>query len=171
VDPARVRVIRNGIDTVQYTPDHGTDVLEKYGVTPGRPMVLFVGRITRQKGVPVLLRAAAQLDPAAQLVLCAGQPDTEALAAEVTALVDGLREQRSGVVWLTGMLPKREVIQLLTHATVFACPSRWASSTWRRWPAAPRWPRPGSAASPRWWPTARPVCWCRRTTRRRWPRR
>jgi starch synthase len=123
VDPARVRVIRNGIDTVQYTPDHGTGVLEKYGVTPGRPMVLFVGRITRQKGVPVLLRAAAQLDPAAQLVLCAGQPDTEALAAEVAALVDGLREQRSGVVWLTGMLPKREVIQLLTHATVFACPS------------------------------------------------
>jgi alpha-maltose-1-phosphate synthase len=123
VDPARVRVIRNGIDTVQYAPDHGTGVLEKYGVTPGRPMVLFVGRITRQKGVPVLLRAAAQLDPAAQLVLCAGQPDTEDLAAEVTALVSDLRGQRSGVVWLTGMLPKHEVIQLLTHATVFACPS------------------------------------------------
>ena len=123
VDPARVRVIRNGIDTDQYAPDHGTDVLEKYGVTPGRPMVLFVGRITRQKGVPVLLRAAARLDPAAQLVLCAGQPDTGDLAAEVTALVSDLRKQRSGVVWLTGMLPKREVIQLLTHATVFACPS------------------------------------------------
>jgi starch synthase len=123
VDPARVRVIRNGIDTVQYSPDHGTDVLEKHGVTPGRPMVLFVGRITRQKGVPVLLRAAAQLDPAAQLVLCAGQPDTAELEAEVTALVDGLRARRSGVVWITGMLPKPEVIQLLTHATVFACPS------------------------------------------------
>jgi alpha-maltose-1-phosphate synthase len=123
VDQARVHVIRNGIDTRQYAPDHGTDVLEKYGVEPGRPMVLFVGRITRQKGVPVLLRAAAQLDPAAQLVLCAGQPDTSELAAEVTALVDGLREQRSGVVWLTGMLPRREVIQLLTHATAFACPS------------------------------------------------
>jgi starch synthase len=123
VDPARVRVIRNGIDTVQYAPDHGTGVLEKYGVTPGRPMVVFVGRITRQKGVPVLLRAASQLDPSAQLVLCAGQPDTGELAAEVTALVSELREQRSGVVWVTGMLPKPEVIQLLTHATAFACPS------------------------------------------------
>ena len=116
VDPARVRVIRNGIDTVQYSPDHGTDVLEKYGVTPGRPMVLFVGRITRQKGVPVLLRAAAQLDPAAQLVLCAGQPDTEALAAELDAA-------RGNVIWVREMLPRREVIQILTHSTVFVCPS------------------------------------------------
>ena len=138
-------------------------------------MVLFVGRITRQKGVPVLLRAAAQLDPAAQLVLCAGQPDTEALAAEVTALVDDLREQRSGVIWLTGMLPKREVIQLLTHATVFVCPSLYEPLGHRQ-PGGDglrhaRWSRPGSAASPRWWPTARPGCWCRRTIRRRWPRR
>jgi alpha-maltose-1-phosphate synthase len=119
----RVRVIRNGIDTTEYAPDPGTDVLARYGVDPGRPIVLFVGRITRQKGLPVLLRAAAQLDPAAQLVLCAGQPDTEELAAEVTELVTGLHAARSGVIWLAGMLPKREVIQLLTHATVFACPS------------------------------------------------
>ena len=123
VQADRVRVIRNGIDTTEYAPDLGTDVLERYGVDPGRPIVLFVGRITRQKGLPVLLRAAAQLDPAAQLVLCAGQPDTEELAAEVTELVTGLHAARSGVIWLTGMLPKREVIQLLTHATVFACPS------------------------------------------------
>jgi starch synthase len=82
-----------------------------------------VGRITRQKGVPVLLRAAAALDPAAQLVLCAGQPDTPELAAEVEALVAGLRSARSGVIWIPEMLPKRAVIQLLTHATVFACPS------------------------------------------------
>jgi alpha-maltose-1-phosphate synthase len=123
VDPDRVAVIRNGIDTREYAPDPGTDVLARYGVDPGRPYVVFVGRITRQKGVPVLLRAAAQLDPAAQLVLCAGQPDTEELAAEVTALVGELREQRSGVVWITGMLPRPEIIQLLTHATVFACPS------------------------------------------------
>jgi starch synthase len=92
-------------------------------VDPDRPLVVFVGRITRQKGLPVLLRAAAQLDPATQLMICAGQPDTEELAAEVTALVTGLRETRSGVIWLTGMLPRPEVIQLLTHATVFVCPS------------------------------------------------
>ena len=83
----------------------------------------FVGRITRQKGVPVLLKAAQQLDPAAQLVLCAGQPDTAELAEEVTGLVAGLKAERSGVIWLPEMLPQREVIQLLTHATVFACPS------------------------------------------------
>jgi starch synthase len=119
----RVRVIRNGIDTSEYAPDPGTDVLERYGVDPGRPCVVFVGRITRQKGLPVLLMAAQLVDPAAQLVLCAGQPDTAELAAEVTSLVAGLRDTRSGVVWLPEMLPKREVIQLLTHATVFACPS------------------------------------------------
>jgi len=85
--------------------------------------VIFVGRITRQKGVPVLLRAASALVPEAQLVLCAGQPDTPELAAEVTELVGGLRASRSGVVWIPEMLPKHEVIQLLTHAAVFACPS------------------------------------------------
>jgi alpha-maltose-1-phosphate synthase len=123
ISPDRVRVIRNGIDTSEYAPDPGTDVLERYGVDPGRPCVVFVGRITRQKGLPVLLMAAQLIDPAAQLVLCAGQPDTAELAAEVTSLVAGLRDTRSGVVWLPEMLPKREVIQLLTHATVFACPS------------------------------------------------
>jgi starch synthase len=119
----RVRVIRNGIDTIEYAPDPGTDVLQRYGVDPGRPLVVFVGRITRQKGLPVLLRAAARLDAETQLVLCAGQPDTAELAAEVTALVQDLRDTRSGVIWLSGMLPKREVIQLLTHATAFVCPS------------------------------------------------
>ena len=119
----RVRVIRNGIDTRQYAPDPGTDVLERYGVDPGRPLVVFVGRVTRQKGLPVLLRAAAKLDPETQLLLCAGQPDTAELAAEVTALVQDLRDTRSGVIWLSGMLPRPEVIQLLTHATAFVCPS------------------------------------------------
>ncbi len=123
IPPDRVRVIRNGIDTSEYSPDPATDVLAKHGVDPGRASVVFVGRITRQKGLPVLLRAAKQLDPAAQLVLCAGQPDTPELAAEVAALVKGLQAARTGVVWLPEMLPKREVIQLLTHATVFACPS------------------------------------------------
>jgi alpha-maltose-1-phosphate synthase len=119
----RVRVIRNGIDTSEYSPDPATDVLARHGVDPARPSVVFVGRITRQKGVPVLLKAGQQLDPAAQLVLCAGQPDTAELAAEVTGLVAALRAERSGVVWLPETLPQREIIQLLSHATVFACPS------------------------------------------------
>ncbi|HYS33669.1 MAG TPA: glycogen synthase, partial [Streptosporangiaceae bacterium] len=119
----RVHVIRNGIDTDEYAPDGGTDVLDRHGIDPGRPTVAYVGRITRQKGLPVLLRAAELLDPDVQLVLCAGQADTEELGAEVTRLVGHLRASRSAVIWLNGMLPKREVIQILSHATVFACPS------------------------------------------------
>lgn len=119
----RVHVIRNGIDTSEYAPDPDTDVLVRYGVDPGRPCVIFVGRITRQKGLPVLLQAAALLDPSAQLVLCAGQPDTAELATEVAELVTALRSARTGVIWLPEMLAKPEVIQLLSHATVFACPS------------------------------------------------
>jgi starch synthase len=98
-------------------------VLERHGVDPRRPYVIFVGRITRQKGLPVLLRAASGLIPEAQLVICAGQADTPEQLAEVTELVDGLRATRSGVLWIPEMLPKREVIQLLSHATMFACPS------------------------------------------------
>jgi alpha-maltose-1-phosphate synthase len=123
ISPERIRVIRNGIDTAEYAPDPGTDVLERYGVDPSRPYVIFVGRITRQKGVPVLLRAASALVPEAQLVLLAGQADTPELLAEVTELVDGLKASRSGVLWIPEMLPKHEVIQLLSHATVFAIPS------------------------------------------------
>jgi alpha-maltose-1-phosphate synthase len=123
IAPERVRVIRNGIDTVEYAPDKATDVLRKHGVDPARPYVIFVGRITRQKGVPVLLRAAARLDPSAQLVLCAGAADTPELAEEVSTLVAGLQESRSGVRWIPEMLPKAEVIQLLTHALAFVCPS------------------------------------------------
>ena len=123
IHPERTRVIRNGIDTSEYAPDPDTGVLIKHGVDPARPYVIFVGRITRQKGLPVLLRAAASLDPSAQLVLCAGAPDTPELLAEVTTLVDGLRTVRSGVVWIPEMLPKPEIIQLLTHAVAFACPS------------------------------------------------
>ena len=123
VDPARIHVIYNGIDADQYSPDAATDVIQRYGVDTSRPSVVFVGRITRQKGVPVLLRAAAHLDPDVQLVLCAGAPDTPELGAEVAGLVEELRRTRSGVIWLEGMLSKREVIQLLSHATLFACPS------------------------------------------------
>jgi starch synthase len=123
IDPARVSVIYNGIDAEEYTPDRGTDVLEKYGVDPDRPSVVFVGRITRQKGVPYLVDAALRFDDAAQLVLCAGAPDTPEIAAEVSSKVDRLKAERGNVIWLDQMLPKREVIQLLSHATVFACPS------------------------------------------------
>ena len=123
IQAERVRVIRNGIDTDEYRPDPDTGVLERYGVDLARPYVIFVGRITRQKGVPVLLRAAAGLIPEAQLVLLAGAADTPEQLAEVTELVDGLRASRSGVTWIPEMLPKPEVIQLLTHATVFAIPS------------------------------------------------
>jgi alpha-maltose-1-phosphate synthase len=126
ISPERIRVIRNGIDTTEYAPDPRTDVLERHGVdlrSRDRPYVIFVGRITRQKGLPVLLRAGSRLIPEAQLVICAGQADTQEQLAEVTELVAGLRASRSGVLWIPEMLPKREVIQLLSHATVFACPS------------------------------------------------
>ena len=123
ISPERVRVIRNGISTRQYAPDPSVDVLEKHGVDPERPYVIFVGRITRQKGVPVLLRAAAMLDPSAQLVLCAGAADTKELGEEVASLVAQLQASRTGVLWIPEMLPKPEVIQLLTHALAFVCPS------------------------------------------------
>ena len=123
VPAERVHVIRNGIDTAEYAPDCGTDVLEHFGIDPRKPTVVYVGRITRQKGLPVLLRAAERLDPAVQLVLCAGQADTRELGAEVNSLVEHLTQTRSGVIWLTTMLPKEHVIQILSHATVFACPS------------------------------------------------
>jgi alpha-maltose-1-phosphate synthase len=123
ISPERVRVIRNGIDTAEYAPDPGTDVLLRHGVDLSRPYVIFVGRITRQKGVPVLLRATAALDPSAQLVLCAGAADTPELEAEVSALVAGLQATRSGVIWIPEMLPKTDIIQLLSHALAFVCPS------------------------------------------------
>jgi alpha-maltose-1-phosphate synthase len=123
LDSERVRVVLNGIDTDEYRPDPGTDVLERLGVDPARPTVIFVGRITRQKGVAHLVRAAADFAPEAQLVLCAGAPDTPEIGAEVAELIRELMRRRDGVIWLDEMLPKREVIQLLSHATVFACPS------------------------------------------------
>ena len=123
ISPERVRVIRNGIDTAEYAPDPGTEVFARHGVDPSRPYVIFVGRITRQKGVPVLLLAAASLDPSAQVVLCAGAADTPELGAEVAALVAGLQSSRSGVLWIPEMLPKAEIIQLLSHALAFVCPS------------------------------------------------
>jgi alpha-maltose-1-phosphate synthase len=123
LDAAKIEVIHNGIDPDQYRPDQGTEVLEKYGVDPAAPSVLFVGRITRQKGITHLLDAGLRIDPSAQLVLCAGAPDTDEIARETAEKVQLLRERRGNVVWIDKMVEKWEVIQLLSHATVFVCPS------------------------------------------------
>ena len=125
VDESKIRVVYNGIDTELYRPDHGTDVIERLGIDPSRPSVVFVGRITRQKGLPYLLRACHDLPAETQIVLLAGAPDTPEIAAEVEGLAIQLRNARDarGVIWVQEMLPKHEVIQVLTHATVFVCPS------------------------------------------------
>ncbi|MDH6627809.1 starch synthase [Streptomyces sp. LBL] len=123
LDPAKVHIVHNGIDTTLYRPDHGTDVLRRIGLDPDRPFVLFVGRITRQKGVPHLLRAVRHIDPAAQVVLCAGAPDTPEIDQEFRDLFQELSRVREDVHWIPQMLPRPEVIQLLTHAAVFVCPS------------------------------------------------
>jgi starch synthase len=123
VDPAKVRVIYNGIDTDEYCPQEGTSELEKHGVDPSKPTAMFVGRITRQKGVVHLLEAAEHFDPSIQLVLCAGAPDTPELEAEVARLVDELKKKRAGVIWIRDMLPRPEVIRMLSASTVFVCPS------------------------------------------------
>ncbi len=121
LDPARVHVVHNGIDADEYRPVDATDVLERHGVDPATPYAIFVGRITRQKGLSHLLRAARDLP--GQLVLCAGAPDTPEIAAEARDLVAELQRSRDGVIWIQDMLPRQDVVQLLSHATVFVCPS------------------------------------------------
>jgi len=123
VSPERVHVIYNGIDAGFYRPDPATDVLDSLGVDPARPYVTFVGRITRQKGVPHLLRAALAFDPRLQLVLLAGAADTPELEAETDAIIDDLRASRDGVVLVSEMLPRESVRQVLSHALAFLCPS------------------------------------------------
>ena len=123
IDPALVHVIRNGIDTAEYAPDPGTAALARLGVDPSRPSVLFVGRITRQKGLTHLLDAAVDIDPAAQLVLCASSPDTPEIAAEIGEKFERVRAARRNVIWVSEMVPRRDLIQLLSHASVFVCPS------------------------------------------------
>ncbi|ADU48240.1 glycogen synthase [Intrasporangium calvum] len=127
LDPARVHVVHNGIDAQLWQADRSPEaraIVERHGVDPERPSVVFVGRITRQKGLPYLLRACADLPPDVQLVLCAGAPDTPEILAEVEGLMEHLRAQRGdGVVWIADMLPRAEVVALLSHGTVFACPS------------------------------------------------
>ena len=123
VAPERVHVIPNGIDTELYRPVAERDAVLRHGLRTDRPIVLFVGRITRQKGVGHLVRAAAKFAPDAQLALCAGSPDTPELAAEITAAVSELRASRDGVVWIQQMLPRQELLQLLSAADIFLCPS------------------------------------------------
>lgn len=123
VDPARVRVIHNGIDTDQWRPVQDDAFLASVGMDPARPSVVFVGRITRQKGLPYLLRAAELLPPDVQLVLCAGAPDTPEIMAEVQEGVRRLQQSRQGVIWIERMLPRDELSAILAAATTFVCPS------------------------------------------------
>lgn len=123
VDPARVHVVHNGIDVTAWKPNPATDVHERYSIDPHAPTVIFVGRITRQKGLPFLLRALATLDHGVQVILCAGAPDTPEIAAEVEQLVAKLKSEREGVFLISEMLPRHELTQLLSHATTFVCPS------------------------------------------------
>ncbi|WP_106299046.1 glycogen synthase [Knoellia remsis] len=123
IDEGKVKVVHNGIDSELWKRVDDPDTVRRQGVDPDRPSVIFVGRITRQKGLPYLLRAAAELPQEVQLVLLAGAPDTPEIKAEVEDLIAGLRKTRDGVVWVPEMLPRNEVIALLSAATVFVCPS------------------------------------------------
>lgn len=123
IDPQRVTVVHNGIDTEIYRPVVETSALEARSIDPGLPIVVFVGRITRQKGIVHLLRAASHLPPRAQLVLCAAAPDTQQIAAEFEAMTSELRQSRGNVFVIGEMLPRDELVQVLSAATVFVCPS------------------------------------------------
>jgi starch synthase len=123
VDPARVHVIHNGIEPGEYQPDTRTDALVRHGIDPARPYAVFVGRVTRQKGIVHLLRAARYVDPGVQLVLCAGEADTPEFGAEFRALCAEIERDRGGVVVVEGMLSRPDVAQILSHARVFVCPS------------------------------------------------
>jgi starch synthase len=123
IDPAKVHVVYNGIDIDAWKPTVDEDAVRALGIDPTRPSVVFVGRITRQKGLPYLLRAVASLPSDVQIVLCAGAPDTPEILAEVTELVEGLRAEREGVVWIDRMLAHEEIVNVLSSGTVFVCPS------------------------------------------------
>ncbi|MGH9127343.1 MAG: glycogen synthase [Acidimicrobiales bacterium] len=125
VDADRVQVIYNGVDPAQYWPDPETAQLTARGIDPGRPSVVFLGRITEQKGILELLDAARWVDPEAQLVLCAASPDTPEIEALVSSAVRELQATRSGVLWIEEALPRSAAVQILSHASVFVCPSRY----------------------------------------------
>jgi starch synthase len=123
VEPTRVVVIPNGIDTEEYQPIHAPEVMAQFGIDPNRPYVLFVGRMTRQKGLYYLLQAIPHLDPKLQVVLCAGDADTLAMQREMEDMVQELQSHRDGIVWIPKMVSRQTTIALYSHATIFCCPS------------------------------------------------
>jgi starch synthase len=123
LDPERIDVVYNGIDLDVWKPNHDDAAVRRFGIDPARPAVVFVGRITRQKGLPYLLRAASLLPPDVQVVLCAGAPDTPEILQEVRDGVDVLRAGRTGVVWIDQQLSTAELTAVLSCATTFVCPS------------------------------------------------
>jgi alpha-maltose-1-phosphate synthase len=123
VDPERICIIPNGIDVDEYRHDPATDHLTRYGIPEDRPYVLFVGRVTRQKGIIHLLRAIERFDPGIAVVLCAGAPDTPEIAREMERRVRDLEREREHVYWIEEMVPRKAAIQLYSHAALFCCPS------------------------------------------------
>jgi alpha-maltose-1-phosphate synthase len=123
VDATKVHVIHNGIDPAEYRPTGATDALVRQGIDPAKPYLLFVGRITRQKGIIHLVDAIPQIEPDLQIVLAAGAPDTPEIGREMAVRVAEVSARRKGVIWLREMLPRADMIQLYEHAAVFCCPS------------------------------------------------
>ena len=123
LDPDRVHVIHNGIDPEIYKPDPSPETLAGFGIDPSRPYAFFNGRITRQKGLPLLLAAALHLDPHFQVVIAASSPDTPEIGSEVDALAERVRTERGNLVWINRFLPREDLIHLHSGATVFVCPS------------------------------------------------
>jgi starch synthase len=123
VDPEKVTVIHNGIDPEFYKPTFDESLLKEYGIDPAVPFVLFVGRITRQKGISGLIESARHFTKNCQIVLCAGAPDTEEIAQETASLIAQLQSEREGVILISEMLPREKIKVLYSHARVFACPS------------------------------------------------
>ncbi len=123
VEPTRVVVIPNGIDTEEYRPTHDPDTIAQFGIDPNRPYVLFVGRMTRQKGLYYLLQAIPHIDPKLQIVLCAGDADTLAMQREIEEMVHELQRHRDGIIWIPKMVSRQTTITLYSHASIFCCPS------------------------------------------------
>jgi len=123
VDEDKIKVVYNGIDTQQYSKKEDDGTLARNGIDPERPYVLFLGRITRQKGIIHLVNAIKYFDPEFQVVLCAGAPDTPEIAAEMKDAVEDMQKSRDGIIWVEDMISKDDAIQLYSHAEVFCCPS------------------------------------------------